>query len=166
NRVGLAAGESIAAGQQKTFVFAIIAPNQGTYNFQWRMVQDGVTWFGAESTNVVVQVAAGAHAAFVSPSVPPAMTAGQSYDVSVTMRNTGGTTWTANALYRLGAINPYDNTTWGGNRVGLAAGDAIAPNQTKTFTFTVRAPIAPGNYNFQWRMGTSTGSWFRPGKPK
>jgi glucose/arabinose dehydrogenase len=160
NRVGLAAGDSIAPGQQKTFTFSVIAPSQGTYNFQWRMVQDGVTWFGAESTNVVVQVAASRNAAFVSQSVPTAMTAGQSYNVSVTMRNTGGTTWTANALYRLGAINPYDNFTWGGNRVGLAAGDVIAPNQTKTFTFTVRAPTAPGNYNFQWRMVQDGVAWF------
>ena len=58
------------------------------------------------------------------------------------MQNTGGTTWTAAAFYRLGAINPYDNSIWRFNRVGLAPGDAIAPGTQKTFTFVVTRGLA------------------------
>jgi len=44
-RVLLGGGESIGAGGFKTFTFNITAPaTPGTYNFQWRMVQEGNPW--------------------------------------------------------------------------------------------------------------------------
>jgi hypothetical protein len=88
------------------------------------------------------------------------MTAGQSYTASVSMTNNGASTWTNAALYRLGSLNPQDNTTWGMSRVILASGDAIAPGQTKTFTFTVQAPASSGTYGFQWRMVREGVAWF------
>jgi len=163
NRIALAGGDSIAPNQQKTFTGTITAPNgSGTYNFQWRMVQDGVAWFGDNSANAVVTVSGGGapDAAYVSTSVPTTMSAGQQYSVSLTMRNTGGTNWTAGNLYRLGAINPYDNFTWGMNRIALGGSDSIGPNQQKTFTWTVQAPSTPGTYNFQWRMVQDGVAWF------
>ena len=49
---------TIAPGQDATFQFAVTAPNApGTYNFEWRMLQEGVEWFGNFSTNIPVQVA-------------------------------------------------------------------------------------------------------------
>ncbi len=57
NRVELAA--STAIGGTATFTFNVTAPNTpGSYNFQWRMVQDGVAWFGAPTQNKVVTVVA------------------------------------------------------------------------------------------------------------
>jgi hypothetical protein len=160
NRVGLSVGDAIAPGQQKTFAFVVTAPSPGTYNFQWRMVQDGVMWFGAMTTNVVVTVSGGPNAAYVSQSVPTTMLAGQLYSVSVTMRNNGSTTWTPEAFYRLGATNPYDNFTWGMNRVFLSSGQSVVAGQQNTFTWTVRAPTTPGQYNFQWRMVQEGVMWF------
>ena len=47
-RVELAPEEVIRPGESKTFQFAITAPSTpGIYTFQWQLVQDGVTWFGA-----------------------------------------------------------------------------------------------------------------------
>jgi RHS repeat-associated protein len=47
----------VASGSEVTFNFSVTAPSTtGTYNFQWRMVQDGVEWFGAFSPNVSVTV--------------------------------------------------------------------------------------------------------------
>jgi hypothetical protein len=44
---------SVAPGQTYTFTFAITAPvTAGTYNFQWRMVQEWVEWFGDYSPDV------------------------------------------------------------------------------------------------------------------
>ena len=44
-------------GTQWTFSFTVTAPSSpGTYNFQWRMVQEGVTWFGDYTPNVQVNV--------------------------------------------------------------------------------------------------------------
>ena len=54
-RIALAG--SIAQGQIATFNFSFKAPTSpGTYNFQWRMVQDGVAWFGASAPNIAVTV--------------------------------------------------------------------------------------------------------------
>lgn len=91
------------------------------------------------------------NATFVSQSVPTSMTAGQNYSVSVTMRNTGDTTWTSD-VYRLRSYNPQDNTVWGFNRVYLPTGTTVPPGYDYTFYFTVTAPSAAGSYNFQWRM--------------
>ena len=54
-RIGLPS--SVAAGAEVTFNFTVTAPaTPGTYNFQWRMVQDGVEWFGDYSPNFQVTV--------------------------------------------------------------------------------------------------------------
>jgi hypothetical protein len=78
------------------------------------------------------------------------MTAGQVYSVSVTMRNTGTTTWNASSTYKLGSQNPQDNTTWGLNRVNLSS--TVVAGANATFTFSITAPPTAGSYNFQWRM--------------
>jgi RHS repeat-associated protein len=46
----------IAPGQTATFSFQIQAPPPGNFSFQWRMLQEGVTWFGDFSPNVVIAV--------------------------------------------------------------------------------------------------------------
>jgi hypothetical protein len=57
NRQLLGAGESIAPGQKKTFSFNATAPAvTGSYNFQVRMVRDGVAWFGDFGPNIEVSV--------------------------------------------------------------------------------------------------------------
>ncbi len=105
------------------------------------------------------------NATFVGQSVPAVMIAGQSYTVSVTMRNSGATTWTAGQSYGLGAQNPHDNFTWGMNRVALGSVDAIGPGQQKTFTWTVTAPALAGTRNFQWRMVQDGVAWFGQSSP-
>jgi len=161
NRVFLSANESIGPGQQKTFSWTVTAPSApGTYNFQWRMVQEGVSWFGATTTNVPISIGGTPNAAFVSQGLPTSMTGGQQNIVSVTMQNTGTTTWTAAGGYRLGSQNPQGNVTWGMNRVFLDPGDTIAPGQQKIFAWTVTPPTTPGTYNFQWKMVQEGVSWF------
>jgi hypothetical protein len=99
------------------------------------------------------------NAAFVSQlPLPATVIAGQSYNTSVTMRNTGTTTWTTGDGYKLGSQNPQDNTTWGMGRVPLPG--VVAPGQTTTFYFTVAAPARAGTYNFQWRMLREGYEWF------
>ncbi len=158
-RVALPA--SVNPGANVTFNFTVTAPGTaGSYNFQWRMVRELVEWFGATTPNVVVTVQAPAsdNASFVSQSVPATMTAGKTYGVSVTMKNTGGTTWSAASGYKLGSQNPQDNTTWGLNRVSVAG--SVAPNANHTFSFNVTAPSTPGTYNFQWRMQRDGAGFF------
>jgi len=100
-------------------------------------------------------------ASFVSQSgIPATMTVGEQRTVTVTMKNTGTTTWTRTGGYKLGSQNPQDNFTWGLNRVWLSSSESIAPGQQKSFTFTITAPLTPGSYNFQWRMVHELVAWF------
>jgi hypothetical protein len=47
----------VAPGSQVVFNFTVTAPAaSATYNFQWRMVQEGVQWFGTVTPNVSVAV--------------------------------------------------------------------------------------------------------------
>jgi RHS repeat-associated protein len=156
NRVALP--HFVGPTQNVTFSFQVTAPaTAGTYNFQWRMVNPATYgWFGATTPNVSVQVMV-ADAAFVSQSVPSTMVAGQSASVSVTLQNTGGTTWAAGST-ALGSQNPQDNSTWGLNRVALPA--PVAPGASATINFSIAAPSTPGTYNFQWRMLEGTSGWF------
>jgi hypothetical protein len=161
NRVLLPSGVSVAPGSQYTFNFSVTAPTTtGSYPFQWKMVQDGVTWFGDQTTNVNVNVTSPSNATFVSQSIPATMTAGHPYNVSVTMQNTGTTTWTAAAKFRLGTQNPTDNTTWGFNRVLLPNNTSIAPGSSATFSFKVTAPSTSGTYNMQYMMLQEGVNWF------
>ena len=44
-------------GDEATFAFSIVAPKAaGRFHFQWRMVQDGVGWFGEPSHDIMVSV--------------------------------------------------------------------------------------------------------------
>jgi hypothetical protein len=87
------------------------------------------------------------------------MLASHQYSVSVTMKNTGTTTWTDAAGFRLFAYNPSGNTRWGFDRVRMPSNVSIPQGSSYTFNFMVTAPSTPGSYNFQWRMllnGTGT----------
>ncbi|HWP44820.1 MAG TPA: NBR1-Ig-like domain-containing protein, partial [Blastocatellia bacterium] len=159
NRVNLSS--SVAPGADATFTFNITAPaTEGTYNFQWRMVQDGVGFFGDSSPNIAISVegAPAYDAEMVSQSVPPYMVPGQSYQVSVTMRNTGTHAWGSSVGIALGSQNPEDNVTWGMNRVPLS--NFVPLGGTKTFSFVVTAPSVRGIYNFQWKMFKSDIGFF------
>jgi hypothetical protein len=151
----------ISPGQLLDATFTMTAPAApGTYNFQWQLYQDGgALFYGQMSTNVAIQVGTVTttdNAGFVSQSVPASMVAGVTYPVSVTMTNSGTTTWAAGTYY-LGSQNPQGNSTWGLNRANLSS--PTAPGSPATFTFNVLAPSTPGTYNFQWRMANASGSF-------
>jgi hypothetical protein len=86
------------------------------------------------------------------------MVAGQTYNVSVTMRNTGTTTWTAERLYNLGSQNPEDNVIWDINRIPVP--QPVAPGATVTFNFSVKATTTSTKSHFRWRMVQDGIEWF------
>ncbi|HEX3128777.1 MAG TPA: hypothetical protein VH394_15700, partial [Thermoanaerobaculia bacterium] len=62
-----------------TISFPVTAPaTPGTYNFQWKMLQECVTWFGDPTPNVAVNVqpAPPRDAQILSQTVPSSMVAG------------------------------------------------------------------------------------------
>ena len=87
--------------------------------------------------------------------------AGASYAVTVTMLNTGTTTWSS-GTYKLGSQNPANNVTWGTSRVSLPA-PQVAPGQYVTFAFSATKPtsLPPGGFfNYQWQMVQDGGVGF------
>ena len=155
---------NVSPNSEVTFNLTLTAPaTPGSYNFAWRMVQDGVEWFGDATPGVTINVTSPPNptpnvAAFVSQSVAGSMVAGKTYTVLVTMKNTGSTTWTAADAYRLGSQAPQDNFVWGPNRALLPK--QVLPGEEVTFTFDVTAPLTPGTYNFRWRMVRDGVEWF------
>ena len=153
NRVSLFT--NAAPGATATFNFQIVAPlTPAAYNLQWRMTREGAGFFGQPSSNVVITVipppAPGNSATFISQTVPTLLPATSNAVVSITLRNSGTTTWNEASRHRLGAINPLDNRTWNIRRALLTR--PVPPGALVTFTFAINAPSVPGSYNFQWMM--------------
>jgi Ig-like domain from next to BRCA1 gene len=72
NRVELP--HDVAPGDEVTFDFWVTAPaTAGRYSFQWRMLQEGITWFGGSTIDqpVVVAPILGTMTTAVSPSPMP-----------------------------------------------------------------------------------------------
>ena len=105
----------------------------------------------------------GDNAAYVSYSgVPSAMHPGDTATVTVTMRNTGTTTWkttvetetdgstltTTRTTYSLDALGH------GWDVSGVAVSGSVAPNATHSFEFTITAPetTTKRDYVFRWQM--------------
>lgn len=101
----------------------------------------------------------GNNAAFVSQDIP-ALNAGETVSVSITMKNTGSTAWTKNGNFKLGSQSPADNETWGPTRVELSESDSILPGEEKTFTFDINVPEGDDIYIFQWQMIQEAEEWF------
>jgi len=98
---------------------------------------------------------------FLGQTPPPSpVLAGHSSPVSITMKNTGITTWTSGGSnpQRLGSQNPQDNTVWGVGRVDVP--HLVPPGASVVFNFTVTAPLTPGVRPFQWRMVQEGITWF------
>lgn len=154
-RQSLGGAENIQRNQNKVWSFNVTAPaTKGLYNFRTRMLREGAFRFGEYSPNVPVRVVqTGNDAEFVSQSVPLQMKRSSTQFISITMRNTGSTTWNAgNDLYRLGSQSPTDTQRWGFRRLFAPPNANIAPGQTYTWNYSISTPPNPGFYVFQWRM--------------
>ena len=90
-------------------------------------------------------------ASVVSLNAPVSVAPGANFTATITMTNSGDTTWTTAGSYNLGSENLRDNTRWGPSRVGLPT-DPVNPVQTAAFTTTFTAPTTPGVYPFAWKM--------------
>ena len=151
----------------------------GTYVTDWRMLQERTTWFGPVLVSKTVTVEAAPEepaagsikvsliqattlpedeqgAKIVNTTIPSVMLAGQSYTVSVTVKNTGSQVWTAAQGFKL--IPLADSALFTSVQT-LDVNDTIAPGQEKTFTFVMSAPTTTGIYNADWQMGQDGISW-------
>lgn len=105
----------------------------------------------------------------LSSDIPDKMVAGASFNVTVKMRNVGSSIWTKTSLDRLGS-SPNNQFIWsnlnGGysnsttdQRVFLSDSESIAPQQLKTWSYTVTAPALAGSYSFAAQMVRDGTGW-------
>ena len=110
----------------------------------------------------------------VSINAPDNVNTSQNFNASVTVRNTGGTTW-SNSNYAIAAppgplSDPYD-PNWdnpsGHNssihfsrRSSMIPVATVAPNEQVTFNFDFDAPSTPNTYPLRFRMLQSGVEWF------
>ena len=86
---------SIAPGQNATFNFNVTAPSTpGTYNFQWRMLEEGVEWYGGYTPNVSITVTQPVTGSCTGP-VPCDGLSTVSYDTASNRINSAGWSYDA-----------------------------------------------------------------------
>ena len=125
----------VRAGQTCTFSFTMTAPAPGAYTTDWRMVRDGVAWFGATLSETVTVTASDAQA----PSVPTGLTATPQSPVRVNL------SWTASTDNT--GVTDYDIRRNGaaiGSSTGTTYSDSGLTHNTD-YTYEVRAKDAYGN---------------------
>ena len=158
--------KNVEPGTTKTFRFSIVAPAKpGSYPFQFRLARRNHP-FGEPTPEVTIQVQApvtGNDAKFVSQDVPPRMSRRTLYPVSVTMKNTGKTTWTAAGGYALEFQPKYKLEE--PVRIPLGAKDSIAPGGQKTFSFMVEGPPRD-RAKLRWGMTQEGAGKFGPPTPE
>lgn len=153
---------SVGSGEVVIFNFSLTAPQKGgNYNMQWQMAE-GNSFFGEYTMNIPILVSAFTakqedinfienNAKFIYQNVQREMDAGQTYDVTVVMRNTGSTTWKPGQNKLLVSTKGGDNSgTWSVANVELS--DEVYENSEVTFKFKVTAPEKSGTYNFQCQL--------------
>ena len=170
NRVAVQNESAVPPGGIATFTFAIKAPfGGGLVNIPLRPVVDGVAWLEDQGIFVPVVTNVDYHSRWMTQSAYPTLRPGQvSGTLSISFLNTGSQTWTKGLLgqeARLGVNR--DNETWAGlgvgwpsaNRVAFQNEASVPPGAIGTFTFQVRAPMAPGTYAINLRPVIDAVTW-------
>jgi hypothetical protein len=100
------------------------------------------------------------NASYLSQSTPGEMNAGQSYGVSVSMKNTGRSIW-KQGNYSLKLVNVTEATakTWSVSSVNVNS--TVSPGNEVVFNFTIIAPVE-GSYNMQWQMADGNAFFGEP----
>ncbi len=93
----------------------------------------------------------------VSDTIPTTMLAGNSYNVSITLRNRG-VCWMNTYGFKLGAVG--DSDPFAATRQTISG--TVRPGNTYTFNFTMTAPATAGTYTTDWRMLREGYEWFGP----
>lgn len=151
-RQPIQSGQTVAPGQTYTFVFNMVAPTTvGSYITDWRMVQDGLEWYGKTLTKTVTVVEKIRNATIVADTIPNSMVAGEKYPVTITVRNDGNLPWNEQGWFRLAVGNDSD-PFYAAGRVLIINGETVLPGQAYTFSLLMTAPLTTGSYITDWRM--------------
>lgn len=165
--VQLPQNRTIAPGQSLTVNIPIKTPKKpGNYPFEWQMAKNGKV-FGEKSPKINIRVESGEkpnQAEIVFQRVQSSMKAKNQYEVTVVVKNTGTSMWSADSV-SLVSQAPAKNLDWFINNIEMQDRDMVLPGSMKSFTFKVVAPQKPGIYNFQWQLYDKDIGFFGPKTP-
>ncbi len=101
-------------------------------------------------------------AAIVAFDAPTEMAPRGRARVTLTLRNAGTSTWTADEGFKLGAVGDGagEAARFGPGRFRLPAGARIAPGQTHRFEIDITAPSTAGRLSPSWQMVHEGVRWF------
>lgn len=134
---------AVPPGQIATFTFEVTAPSvANTYAMQWRMLKEGVKWFGAETTVVYFAVTQARDAQYQNWALCPKTGPGGTCRLDLWMKNMGSATWSAAGGYKLGL---YSGNGYGVSRSPVSAD--VAYSGVASFTFDLTAPATAGVYD-------------------
>lgn len=153
---------TVSPGNEVIFNFTIIAPVDGSYNIQWQMA-NGNAFFGEPSMNIPVRVAGPEvgiekpnfienNALFISQNIQSEMDAGQTYDMTVTMKNSGSATWRTGEYKLKVSTTGADNTLNAWVVANVELSDDVSAGSEVVFKFKVTAPNKSGVYNLQSQL--------------
>jgi hypothetical protein len=89
----------------------------------------------------------------VKVEVPSQVLTDQVFPAKISMKNTGSAAWEGGNQPVLYSYCPEHNQTWGTDFIYMLQGNAARPGQEFTFKSYLKAPSAPGEHSFQWRLG-------------
>ncbi len=87
--------------------------------------------------------------ASITQTVRTTMATGDTFPVTISVKNIGINSWTAAAGYKLACM---ESSTWSATALPLGTNESIAPGDTKQFFTYVKAPPTAGTYPLHWRM--------------
>jgi hypothetical protein len=140
NRIYLAPGTTVLPGETYTFPVILTAPTTGSLVTDWRMVQDGVVWFGETLTKrITISDTVYPNLSFsawdFAPMAPAQMRPGEPFALGTLVDNNGGATakqfWLETWGSRTGGLM-LDLMLLDSDRVGpLLPGEALPYIKTK-----------------------------------
>jgi hypothetical protein len=161
--------QAVAPNQIGTFTFEIQAmPQVGTYNEHFSLVAENSGWFndigyylGINVTNPNIT------GSITQNTYPTTMTAGSTATATVKIQNNSNIAWKNSGPFVTDLyVSPYTrqsafhDSSWPSQQVvAHMAESTVAPGQTATFTYQLKAPQYNGNYNEQYQLGITNLGW-------
>lgn len=147
--------------------FTCTAGNAGNYTWvhKWSQTQNSTKCSKPQTYTITAAAATANNATCGTLTAPTTATAGQSFNVSITMNNPSGSkNWTGGDNYRLGRWDGTANNGWvfpdvNKDRVNLPSSPVNTGGQV-TFNFAVTAPASAGTKNLDLRMVQDGVEWF------
>jgi hypothetical protein len=97
-------------------------------------------------------------------TIPISMIPGSSYDVTITMENTGTKPWSASNNITLSLVNDSTNDAFlfsnNTTQYFIKPKSVTSTNVNYTWSFTIIAPSYPYNYTLMYRMLANNSTWF------